>query len=60
MRASWLGLTNIYIKKGAFTLGRQIPNVVLIANEAVKDYKLCKLEGFVFMIHFEKACDHVD
>ena len=45
--------------QGAFVAGRQILDVVLVANEVVEDYKRRKKEGLVFKIDFEKAYDNV-
>ena len=39
--------------------GRQILDVVLVANEAIEDYRRCKKEGLVVKIDFEKAYDNV-
>ena len=39
--------------------GRQILDVVLVANEVVEDYRRGHKEGFVFKINFEKAYDNV-
>ena len=46
--------------QGAFVFGRQILDVVLIANEAVEDYRSSRRKGFIFKIDFEKAYDHVE
>ena len=46
--------------QGAFVAGHQILDVVLVANEAVEDYKRGKREGLVFKIDFEKAYDNVN
>ena len=40
--------------------GRQILDLVLIANEAVEDYRSFKKKGIVFKIDFEKAYDRVE
>ena len=45
--------------QGAFVAGRQILDVVLVANEAVEDYRRGNREGLVFKIDFEKAYDNV-
>ena len=45
--------------QGAFVQGRQILDLVLIANEVVEEYRVKKKEGIVFKIDFEKAYDHV-
>ena len=45
--------------QGAFVAGRQILDVVLVANEAVEDYRRRNREGLVFKIDFEKAYDNV-
>ena len=41
--------------QGAFVAGRQIFDVVLVANEVVEDYRRSNKEGLVFKIDFEKA-----
>ena len=46
--------------KETFVEGRQILDVVLIANEVVDEKKSSGEEGVVFKIDFEKAYDHVD
>ena len=46
--------------QGAFVEGRQILDVVLIANEVVDEKRRSGEEGIVFKIDFEKAYDHVD
>lgn len=38
----------------------KILDEVLIANEAIEDYKSRKEEGVIFPIDFEKVYDHVD
>ena len=43
----------------AFVAGRQILDVVLVANEVVEDYRRSNKEGLVFKIDFEKAYDNV-
>ena len=45
--------------QGAFVQGRQILDLVLIANEVVEEYRSKKKEGIVFKIDFEKAYDHI-
>ena len=45
--------------QGAFVVGRQILDVVFVANEIVEDYKRCKKEAWAFKIDFEKAYDNV-
>ena len=45
--------------QGAFVVGRQILDVVLVANEVVEDYRRGKKAGLVFKIDFEKAYDNV-
>ena len=40
--------------------GRQILDVVLVANEIVKEYKKVGKPGVVFKIDFEKAYDYVE
>ncbi|KAM7480816.1 hypothetical protein LguiB_005399 [Lonicera macranthoides] len=44
----------------AFVKGRQILDLVLIANESVEEYRGKNKEGVVFKIDFEKAYDHVE
>ena len=46
--------------QGAFVAERQIVDLVLIANEAVEDYRSSKKKGIVFKIDFEKAYDRVE
>ena len=46
--------------QGAFVEGRQILDVVLIANEVVDEKRRSGGEGVVFKIDFEKAYDHVE
>ena len=46
--------------QGAFVEGRQILDVVLIANEVVNEKRRMRDKGVVFKIDFEKAYDHVD
>ena len=43
--------------QGAFVQGRQILDVVLIANEIVDEKRRVGEEGVVFKINFEKAYD---
>ena len=38
---------------------RQILDVVLVANEAVEEYRAKRKQGLVFKVDFEKAYDHV-
>ena len=45
--------------QGAFVEGRQILDVVLVANEVVEEYRKGKKKGLVFKIDFEKAYDNV-
>ena len=45
--------------QGAFVAGRQILDVVLVANEAMEDYRRGNRKGLVFKIDFEKAYDNV-
>ena len=40
--------------------GRQILDVVLVANELVEDYRRNGKEGFVFKVDFEEAYDYVE
>ncbi|KAL9449935.1 hypothetical protein AB3S75_011797 [Citrus x aurantiifolia] len=51
---------SISYSQGAFVRDRHILDAVLVANEAVKEYRKCKRSGLVFKIDFEKAYDHVD
>ena len=46
--------------QGAFVEGKQILDVVLVANEIVEEYRRKGKEGFVFKINFEKAYDYVE
>ena len=48
------------MSQGAFVEGRQILDVVLIANELVYEKRRSREEGLVFKIDFEKAYDHID
>ena len=50
----------IGLAQGVFVKGRQILDLVLIANESVEEYKEKKKDGIVFKIDFEKAYDHVE
>ena len=43
----------------SFVAGRQILDVVLVANEVVEEYRKGNKEGLVFKIDFEKAYDNV-
>ena len=49
----------IFLTQGAFVEGREILDVVLIANE-VDEKRRSKEKGVVFKIDFEKAYGHVD
>ena len=40
--------------------GRQILDVVLVANEVVEYYKRSNKEGLLFKIDFEKAYDNIN
>ena len=46
--------------QGAFVAGRQILDVVLVANEIVEEYRKLGRSGIVFKLDFEKAYDHVE
>ena len=46
--------------QGAFVAGRQILDVVLVANETVEEYRKLGRSGLVFKLDFEKAYDHVE
>ena len=46
--------------QGGFVVGRQILDVILVANEIVDNYKKPRKEGIVFKIDFEKAYDYVE
>ena len=46
--------------QGAFVAGRQILDVVLVANELVEECRRKGKQGFVFKIDFEKAYDVVE
>ncbi|XP_028121753.1 uncharacterized protein LOC114318966 [Camellia sinensis] len=50
----------ISLAQGAFVQGRQILDVVLVANEVVEEYRGLRNDGVVFKVDFEKAYDHVD
>ena len=50
----------IFLTQGAFVEGRQILDVVLIANELVDEKRRSREEGLVPKINFEKANDDVD
>ena len=45
--------------QGTSVAGRQILDVVLVANEVVEDYTRRKKKGLVFKIDFEKGYDNV-
>ncbi|RVX22267.1 Transposon TX1 uncharacterized 149 kDa protein [Vitis vinifera] len=49
----------IHSTQGAFVQGRQILDVVLIANEIVDEKRRSGEEGVVFKIDFKKAYDYV-
>ena len=49
----------IHSTQGAFVQGRQILDLVLIANEIVDERRRSGEEGVIFKIDFEKAYDHV-
>lgn len=40
--------------------GRQILDVVLVANEVVEECRSSRKVGLVFKANFEKAYEHVD
>ncbi|XP_028088431.1 uncharacterized protein LOC114288989 [Camellia sinensis] len=44
----------------AFVKGRQILDVVLVANEVVDEYRSLGKEGILFKVDFDKAYGHVD
>ena len=46
--------------QGAFVAGRQILDNILVANEAVEDYRKTGRFGVVFKIDFKKAYDFVE
>ena len=58
-RLRWVLHETIHSTQGAFVQGRQILEVVLIANEIVDEKRRSGEEGVVFKIDFEKAYDHV-
>ena len=45
--------------QGAFIVGREILDVVLVANEIVEEYRKVGKSGVVFKIDFKKAYDCV-
>ncbi|KAL5567832.1 hypothetical protein UlMin_024407 [Ulmus minor] len=50
----------ISMAQGAFVHNRQILDVVLVASEAVEDYRKRKKKGVIFKVDFEKVYDHVN
>ena len=46
--------------QGAFVAGRQILDVVLVANETVEEYRKLGRSGIVFKLDFKKAYDHME
>ena len=40
--------------------GRQILDIVLVANETVEEYRKLGRSGIIFKLDFEKAYDHVE
>ncbi|XP_038903533.1 uncharacterized protein LOC120090100 [Benincasa hispida] len=46
--------------QSAFTEGRQILDPILIANEAVEDYRVKKKKGWILKLDMEKAFNRVD
>ena len=50
----------IFFTQGAFVKGRQILDVVLLANELVDEKRRSREEGVVFKIDFKKAYDHIN
>ena len=46
--------------QGAFVAERQIVDLVLIASEAVEDYRSSKKKRIVFKIDFKKAYNKVE
>ena len=50
----------ISLAQGVFMHNRQILDVVLVATEAVEDYRKRKKKGVIFKVDFEKAYDHVN
>ncbi|XP_062109433.1 uncharacterized protein LOC133820653 [Humulus lupulus] len=61
-RRCWRGVLSDTIaeSQGAFVEGRQILDTVLIANEAVEEYRSKGRKGWVFKIDFTKSYDCVD
>ena len=49
----------ISMTQEAFVKDRQILDVVLMANEAVEEYRAKKKQGLLFKVDFEKAYGHV-
>ena len=49
-----------FTSQGAFIEGRQILDVVLIANKLVDEQRRSREERVVFKINFENAYDHVN
>ena len=50
----------VSITQSAFIGGRQILDSVLIANEAVEDYRAKKKKGWILKLDMERAFDRVD
>ncbi|KAL5575498.1 hypothetical protein UlMin_017197 [Ulmus minor] len=50
----------ISLAQGAFVHNRQILDVVLVATEAVEDYRKRGERGVIFKVDFEKAYDYVN
>ena len=50
----------IFLTQGVFVEGKQIMDVVLIANELLDEKRRSREEGVVFKIDFEKVYDHID
>ncbi|XP_028112207.1 uncharacterized protein LOC114310430 [Camellia sinensis] len=48
----------IFSAQGVFVQGRQILDVILVANEVIEEYRGLHKEGVVFKVDFEKAYDH--
>lgn len=46
--------------QSAFIGGRQIIDLMLIANEVVEDYRAKKKKGWILKLDLEKAFDRVD